>query len=422
MSFYISINFCSNRSRTKRSVTRYPYPLDPTDPADILSFSNQNGITFSRVNVIDFFMVGLASVETKDSGDACFVDWIRDDNDDAWYNALRTVALSLILKFCMMQMHAPKGEVYELAVQMMLRSVVTFDIKEGFTQELKLRLVCKRSDTPLDLDGLVPSALSADKPHEVPTVPSPDPIDSTGPSIIPGVRAASAFEKALLSPAPNSFSPLEGPTDQDFRKDHVTQLLGLNKRFDIYPSVHRVDSLSPPIYAADKSEAIGKMYALLPLEAADEWHRKRMMHESARLQLIIGQAANRHAQLESRIAAIDRRRAQRVKQQETIRQIKAANEKRKLELESAETELQRQIEADEADNAAPGDFALQNTSAPRATTGVGSVKNGRMSAPLAKMGNGSLLTSTDLTISDSTANIPTSEEEEAAAYMQQMLN
>lgn len=89
--------------------------------------------------------------------------------------------------------------------------------------------------------------------------------------------------------------------------------MALNKRLDIQPSVHRIDTLSPPIYAADKAEAIGKMYALLPLEAADEWHRKRMVHEAARLQLIIAQAANRHVLIESRIAAIDKRKAQRTK-------------------------------------------------------------------------------------------------------------
>lgn len=80
------------------------------------------------------------------------------------------------------------------------------------------------------------------------------------------------FENTILSPVPSSSSLVEGPTDEDFRKDHVTQLIALYKRLDIQPSVHRSDTLSPSIYAADKAEAIGKMYALLPLEAADEWH------------------------------------------------------------------------------------------------------------------------------------------------------
>lgn len=181
-------------------------------------FNEKEGLSFSRANIIDFFMIGLAAVETKNLEDDCFVDWIRDDGDNVWYNALRTVALSLVLKFCMMQMNTPKGEVYKLAVKMMMRSEVTFDIKEGFVHDLKLRLVCKKANTPLNLDGLMPLTFSVNWSNEFPKVPSLDPLISSSPSINPGVRAASAFEKALLSLAPSTFSPLEGPTDKDFQK------------------------------------------------------------------------------------------------------------------------------------------------------------------------------------------------------------
>lgn len=281
----------------------------------MIYFNKNEGLSFSRENVIDFFMVGLAAVETENSEDDCFVGWIRDDKDDAWYNALRTVALSLVLKFCMMQMNTPKGEVYELAVKIMMRSVLTFDaVKEGFAHKLKLRLVCKKANTPLNLSGLMPSTFSVDRLNKVPTVPSPEPYG-------------------------------------DFQKDHVTQLMALNKSLDIQPSVHRITTLSPPIYAADKAEAIGKTYALLPLEAADEWHRKRMVQEAARLELITAQAADRHAVIESRLAAIDRRNAQRAKQQDTICQIKAANAQRQLELKKDEKELQCQVEKEDAENA-----------------------------------------------------------------------
>lgn len=281
----------------------------------MIYFNKNEGLSFSRENVIDFFMVGLAAVETDNSEDDCFVGWIRDDKDDAWYNALRTVALSLVLKFCMMQMNTPKGEVYELAVKIMMRSVLTFDaVKEGFAHKLKLRLVCKKANTPLNLNGLMPSTFSVDRLNKVPTVPSPEPYG-------------------------------------DFQKDHVTQLMALNNSLDIQPSVHRITTLSPPIYAADKAEAIGKTYALLPLEAADEWHRKRMAQEAARLELITAQAADRHAVIESRIATIDRRNAQRAKQQDTICQIKAANAQRQLELKKDEKELQCQIEKEDAENA-----------------------------------------------------------------------
>lgn len=388
----------------------------------MLYFNDKEGITFSRANVIDFFMMGLAAVETIDSEDEGFVGWIKDDEDDTWYSALRSVGLALILKYCMMQMNTPKGDVYELAVHTMIRSIVTFDVKDGFTQDLKSRLVCKKSESPLNLDGLLPMVFPADGPYELPILPSPDPIITSSPRTAPGVRAASIFDKALLSPTHSSFTPGEGPTDQDFQRDHVKKLIALNKRLEIQPSVHRIDSLSPPVYAADKADAIGKMYAYLPLEAADEWHKKRMIHEAARLELIIAQAANRHAQIESRIAAIDRRRAQRAKQQDTIRQIKLANGQKQLELEAAEKKLQRQIQIDEAEDARNKDSFLSSPT----NAGEESAKVRGSTAPLAKMvlPNSAFMRNRALSVcsdsaEDSKAASP--EDEETAAYMQEMM-
>lgn len=386
----------------------------------MLYFNDKEGITFSRANVIDFFMVGMAAVETTDSEDERCVGWIKGDEDGTWYSALRSVGLALILKYCMMQMNTPKGDVYELAVHMMIRSIVTFDVKDGFTQDLKLRLVCRKSETPLSIDGLLPLMFSADGPKEIPILPSPDPILTSSPSIAPGVRAASLFEKALLSPVPCSFTPMEGPTDEDLQRDHVTQLIALNKRLGIQPSVHRIDSLSPPIYAVDQSDAIGKMYAYLPLEAADEWHKKRMVHEAARLELIIAQAANRHAQIDSRIAAIDRLRAQRAKQQNTIRQIKAANAQKQLELGAAEKKLQRQIQIEEAENARTMDPFLSPTNADEE-----SAKVRGSTAPWAAMivpNSGFMRSRAFSECSDSAeSKAPSPEDEEAAAYMQEMM-
>lgn len=393
----------------------------------MLSLHDKEGLTFSRANVIDFFMVGLAAVETNYSDDESFVGWIKDDEDDTWYSALRSAGLVLILKYCMMQMNMPKGDIYELAVHMMIRSIVTFDVKDGFTPALKSRLVCKKTESPLSLDGLLPVMFEADGPYELPILESPDPIITSSPRITPGVRAASVFDKALLSPAPSSFTPGEGPTDEDHRRDHVKQLMALNKRLGIQPSVHRIDSLSPPAYAADKADAIGKMYAYLPLEAADEWHKTRMVHEAARLELIIAQAANRHGQIESRIAAIDRRRAQRAKQQDTIRQIKAANLQKQLELEAAEKKLQRQAQIDEAEeHARTKDPFL---SSPVTNAGEeSSAKTVRGStAPLARMvlpNNNDFMRHRSFSVCSDSAEeskAPSPDDEETAAYMQEMM-
>lgn len=168
------------------------------------------------------------------------------------------------------------------------------------------------------------------------------------------------------------------------------------------------------------------MYAYLPLEAADEWHKKRMVHEAARLELIIAQAANRHAQIESRIAAIDIRRAQRAKQQDSIRQIKAANFQKQLELKAAEQKLQRQIQIDEAEDARTKDPFLSSPVTNAGEEGSAAKVRGS-TAPFAKMvlpNNSGFMRNRAFSVCSDSAEeskAPSLEGEETAAYMQEMM-
>lgn len=79
------------------------------------------------------------------------VGWIRNDPDDAIYTRLRTSALMLVLKYSMLAMGMPQGEVYDLTIATLMRSVLTFNITEGIAETWKLALVCRKTRTPLVL-------------------------------------------------------------------------------------------------------------------------------------------------------------------------------------------------------------------------------------------------------------------------------
>lgn len=106
----------------------------------MLSTGTTPGLSFDRHNVIDFWRVGLASVVTEVTPEESYVGWIRND-PGVWYRHLRTYALMLILKYCMMSMGMPQGELYELTVATIMRSVLTFDITDGIDGTWKSTLL-----------------------------------------------------------------------------------------------------------------------------------------------------------------------------------------------------------------------------------------------------------------------------------------
>lgn len=64
-------------------------------PEDMLCFGRNVGLQFEQTNVIDFWLVGLASVETEETPKEKNIGWIASDSDGSWYRALRSAALML---------------------------------------------------------------------------------------------------------------------------------------------------------------------------------------------------------------------------------------------------------------------------------------------------------------------------------------
>lgn len=307
-------------------------------PEDLLSIGTNAGLTFDRVNVIDFWLVGLASVVTEATPEDKYVGWIRDDPDNAIYTRLRTAALMLILKYSMLSMGMPQGEVYELSIAMLMRSVLTFDISEGSGESWKLALVCRKARTPLVMEEYKAYASSATEP-KIPVTDKETAIDTSSPRLAPGVRASDTFNSALVDPPESQFVSSNGLSDADHTRRHAQAVIALNKEFEFSPGPHRLDSLAPPVLAATEIDEIAQRYSRLPLERADDFHRTRIEYEIARLDIITAEAANRALALKATLQQIEKRKAKRMEQLKTIEAIKTSNLAMEEKIKAEEREL-----------------------------------------------------------------------------------
>lgn len=331
------ISFLTNGNRSNKS-SQYPYPLDPKVPEDLLSLGSKPGLVFNRTNVIDFWMVGLASVETEETPDEKYVSWISKDPDNVIYNHLRTAALMSILKYSMLSMGISQGKVYELTVATLMRSVLTFDLSEGIEESLKLALVCKRTREPLVLARYKAYEYGTTSPIEVPASEDENSLDAASPRLAPGVRDAKDFRTSLGSSL-GSFTAREDLSDEEHTRRHFRAVIALNKQFEFSPGPHRLDSLTPPVLATAAMDEVARRYSHLPLELADDFHCTRIENEIARLDIITAQAANRAAALKATLDRLKGRKAKRLEQLDIINAIKTNNMKTEEKIKAEMTEL-----------------------------------------------------------------------------------
>lgn len=267
------------------------------------------------------------------------VDWISNDPDDAIYTRLRTPALILILKYSMLAMGMPQGEVYELTIATLMRSVLTFDITEGIAETWKLALVCRKTRTLLVLRDYEAYVSPAETPQKIPPTPTQTAIDLASPRLAPGVRASDDFNSILVDPPESRFVASEGLSNADHTRRYAQTVIALNKAFDFSPGPHRLDSLAPPVLTTTTMDEIAVRYSRLPLERADDFHRTRMEYEIRRLDLITAQAANRASALKATLQRIDKRKAKRMEQLKIIEAIKTSSLAIEDKIKSEEREL-----------------------------------------------------------------------------------
>lgn len=108
--------------------SRYLFPKDLKIPEDILSSSLNASLSFERTNIMDFWLVGFAIVETGDTSSKNFVGWLKNDKNGSWYQHLCSATLMPILKYSMLSIGIPKDNVYKLIILKMICPVFTFSL------------------------------------------------------------------------------------------------------------------------------------------------------------------------------------------------------------------------------------------------------------------------------------------------------
>ena len=245
----------------------------------MLSSGSNDGLSFERTNVIDFWLVGFAAVETQDTPSENFVGWLKNDEDGSWYRHLRSAALMLILKYSMLLMGMPEGDIYDLTVSAIMRSVLTFSLSNGIAETTKLGLVCRPGRKSLSLFNLEPYGFPDRKSDDMPVIPEmpeESPLTIFSPRLTPGVHAADGFCVALVDPPESRFLASEGLSNIDHIRHHARAVIELDKEFDFSPSSHQLDFLSPLALAPEAVDKIARHYSRLPLERADTFHQKRI--------------------------------------------------------------------------------------------------------------------------------------------------
>lgn len=314
----------------------------------MLSSGGLAGLRFERANVIDFWMVGFAAIETEDTPEENMVGWLKNDEDDGWYRHLRTAALMLILKYSMLAMGLPEGDLYDLTVAAMMRSVLTFSSINGENEPRKYELVCRPGQKSLSLYDLVPYAFQdnmkdgkADDAPEIPEREPESPLTVSSPRLVPGVHAAEGFRVALVEPSESRFTASPGLSDIDHVRRHARAVIELEKEFNFSPGPHRLDTLSPPVLAPEVVDEVARRYSHLPLERADAFHAARIKQEIARLDIIVSQAANRASALKAALARATKQKTKYKEQLELIQTIKANNVMMEDKVKTEQLELER---------------------------------------------------------------------------------
>ena len=89
----------------------------------MLKFNDLRGLLWEEANSIDFWLVGLAAIETENVGSASEIGWIKGDSDKIWYYELTRIALDLIALYASAIVDIPSGDLSSKSVRDILRAV-----------------------------------------------------------------------------------------------------------------------------------------------------------------------------------------------------------------------------------------------------------------------------------------------------------
>lgn len=107
--------------------TWFPYLANPKNPEDMIKFDRKEGIIFDCVNVLNFWLIKFALVETEEIPKDKYVGLVKKNPKNSLYNHLSVAALSMILKYSIMKIGIPQEEVYKLTIVALMQSILIFN-------------------------------------------------------------------------------------------------------------------------------------------------------------------------------------------------------------------------------------------------------------------------------------------------------
>lgn len=99
------------------------------------------GFQFDHANVIDFWLVRFTTIEIEKTMAENMISYLKNDNDNGWYNSLQTAALILNLKFTILSISMLENNVYNLTIVAMIYLVLMFDLQKMESTAKKYKLI-----------------------------------------------------------------------------------------------------------------------------------------------------------------------------------------------------------------------------------------------------------------------------------------
>lgn len=210
---------------------------------------------------------------------------------------VRSVTLMLILKYLMLSMRMPEGDIYDFTILTIMCFVLTFSLNNRVARTTKLGLMCRPGQKSLSLLKLIPYRFPDRKSDDMPVIPKTikkSSLTISSPRLTPGIHAADDFRVTLDDPLESQFTASKGFSDINHIRRHTRAVIELDQEFNFSPSgPHRLDTLSPLVFAPKTVDEIACRYSRFPLKRADNFYQKRLEQEIARLDIIVSQVANR---------------------------------------------------------------------------------------------------------------------------------
>lgn len=157
-----------------------------------------------------------------------------------------------------------QGEVYEITIAALMQSVPTFNLHKGIKRSIKLLLVCRKVQEPLNLEdykvyinNIRETSISASDKESS--------IDAASPQLTLGICAATIFQQALMNPPESQFIRSPGFSDKSHNCAYARKVIALNKAFDIFLGAYCLDTFTFLVFTTETIDKIVHCYSRLPL-------------------------------------------------------------------------------------------------------------------------------------------------------------